>query len=157
MRILSTLTLFALFATAFLAVATPAEARVDPCDKYSVCPIAIVEDDRVCAGLGLGMQGVAACATTDPCAVVYVGFNREEVCAPFAIQTAAVDPCAKYSVCPIVIVENDRICAGLALGFQGAAACANASGCATVYYGFNQERVCTKTVGSAVDALVVLP
>lgn len=63
-------------------VPTLASATVDPCDRYGVCVYQDVGTDQVCAGVGLGLQGVGACADVeDLCARVSVGFNREEVCA----------------------------------------------------------------------------
>jgi len=63
-----------------------ATASVDVCDTYGICVIARTGDDYACAGLGLGYQGVVACADAgDQCVRTMIGFNREEVCATGAI------------------------------------------------------------------------
>lgn len=50
------------------------------CNGNNAC--VIVRDDP-CVGVGLGLQGVMGCAHAETgCAVVYIGFNRNEVCTP---------------------------------------------------------------------------
>lgn len=80
------LSLLALSATAPLASAAQDLVDVNVCEKYYVCPILVAQPDplRVCAGLGLGLQGVAACAYERQdgatCARVIYGFNHEDSC-----------------------------------------------------------------------------
>lgn len=71
-----------------LATALPltATASVDVCRDYYVCPIVRVQADPllVCGGVGLGYQGVAACAYEDagghPCVRYVVGFRWGDLC-----------------------------------------------------------------------------
>lgn len=77
----------ALLLTALLpAIAPTAAATADLCERYGICPILRVGDDYVCAGVGLGLQGIAACGDVgDLCARVLVGFHQDQVCAGGAI------------------------------------------------------------------------
>jgi len=72
-----------------LATALPAAsavADVNTCERYYICPFVVVQPDpaRVCAGLGLGLQGVGACAYERAdgalCARVVFGFDDTDTC-----------------------------------------------------------------------------
>jgi hypothetical protein len=120
--LLGTLLLLLLASVPMAAAKPDIPVGVNDCDGNNVC--VIVWQEPLCAGVGFGLQGVAACAdATTLCATLIVGFNRESVCGPgIVIGPSPCDKLANGCPKPIVIVEDDRVCVGADFG-QAAGAC----------------------------------
>lgn len=146
---LRVLILTAALLTATLVFAPPAQAAVDPCYKEN-CVITYVDDGYACAGTIYQWETYGICAGADPaCVGVRSGRNWQETCVPPQPAAAKGIDCQKLQVCPIVVVSPERVCAGAAIGLQGAAGCIEPVGCASVHYGFNQDKVCVQFAASA--------
>lgn len=54
---------------------------VEVCKPGVVCPFVRADQYGVCAGIGIGLQGVAACVVGNPpCVVLHYGFNDLPLC-----------------------------------------------------------------------------
>lgn len=60
---------------------------VNGCDGGNICVVATQSGNWVCAGVGFGLQGVAACADpVDRCLLVSEGIDRTSVCIPTTLS-----------------------------------------------------------------------
>jgi hypothetical protein len=121
--LLGTLLLLLLASVPMAAAKPDIPVAVNQCDGNNVCLVA--QTDPLCAGVGLGLQGIGACAREN-CVSIILG-TRETVCLE---STNAPDYCRQYGICggPIVVVDDEGACAGYGGPYGGTAACVRPDG-----------------------------